>query len=60
DNALDTLKDRVDWVTKAGYGEGAAEMIEALVATDLTELGEFQPRMPRIIREIRGSEIRPR
>ncbi|MBI4473158.1 MAG: HAD family phosphatase, partial [Acidobacteria bacterium] len=40
DNALDTLKDRVDWVTKTGYGEGAAEMMGAVVATDLTELGD--------------------
>ncbi len=37
-NALDTLKRRVDWVTKGGHGAGAVEMIQALIATDLRHL----------------------
>lgn len=37
-NALDTLKERVDWVTKEGHGEGVIELIQALVGTDLSFL----------------------
>src|SRR5213594_1347932 len=38
ENALDTLKDRVDWVTRQGHGEGTIELVQALVATDLAFL----------------------
>ena len=38
ENALDTLKERVDWVTKQGHGAGTIELIQALVATDLSYL----------------------
>jgi HAD superfamily hydrolase (TIGR01484 family) len=38
ENALDTLKERVDWVTKEGHGNGTAELCQALVATDLSFL----------------------
>src|SRR5437667_3808166 len=38
ENALDTLKERVDWVTKEGHGNGTAELCKALVATDLSLL----------------------
>ncbi|HYR44910.1 MAG TPA: HAD family hydrolase [Terriglobia bacterium] len=38
ENALDTLKERVDWVTKQGHGDGTAELCQALVATDLSFL----------------------
>src|SRR5438093_7577124 len=34
-NALDTLKERVDWVTMASHGEGTTELSQALIATDL-------------------------
>jgi len=37
-NALDTLKERVDWVTKEGHGDGTRELIQALIATDLSFL----------------------
>jgi HAD superfamily hydrolase (TIGR01484 family) len=37
-NALDTLKDRVDWVTTQGHGDGTVELIQALIATDLEHL----------------------
>jgi len=37
-NALDTLKERVDWVTSKGHGDGAIELIQALMATDLMAL----------------------
>src|SRR5262249_46687785 len=38
ENALDTLKQRVDWVTRQGHGAGTIELIQALVATDLSYL----------------------
>jgi len=37
-NALDTLKQRVDWVTTEGHGDGTVELIQALIATDLEYL----------------------
>src|SRR6185369_9507550 len=33
-NALDTLKERVDWVTSGGHGDGTIELAQALIATD--------------------------
>jgi len=38
ENALATLKEGVDWVTQQGHGEGTIELIQALVATDLSFL----------------------
>src|SRR5947207_12538818 len=37
-NALDTLKERVDWVTKEGHGKGTTELCQALLGTDLALL----------------------
>jgi HAD superfamily hydrolase (TIGR01484 family) len=37
-NALDTLKERVDWVTPQSHGDGTIQLIRALMATDLSEL----------------------
>jgi HAD superfamily hydrolase (TIGR01484 family) len=37
-NALDTLKERVDWVTSESHGDGTVELAQALVATDLNHL----------------------
>ena len=37
-NALPALKERADLVVKGSHGAGVAELIERLVATDLTEL----------------------
>jgi HAD superfamily hydrolase (TIGR01484 family) len=38
ENALDTLKERVDWVTTEGHGDGTTELAQALIATDLEHL----------------------
>jgi HAD superfamily hydrolase (TIGR01484 family) len=38
ENALDTLKKRVDWVTQEGHGNGAVELVQALIGTDLSYL----------------------
>src|SRR5437868_444774 len=37
-NALDTLKERVDWVTIQGHGDGTTQLVQALIATDLEQL----------------------
>jgi hypothetical protein len=37
-NALDSLKERVDWVTAEGHGDGVVELIQVLIATDLAHL----------------------
>ncbi len=37
-NALDSLKDRADLVTERTHGDGAVEVIQRLIATDLEEL----------------------
>jgi hypothetical protein len=34
-NALPTLKERADWVTKGDHGDGVVELIEELLANDL-------------------------
>src|SRR5439155_22761859 len=40
ENAVDTLKERVEWVTKRGHGAGTIELIRALVATYLSYLSD--------------------
>jgi HAD superfamily hydrolase (TIGR01484 family) len=37
-NALNTVKEHVDWVTKEGHGQGTTELSQALVGTDLSFL----------------------
>jgi HAD superfamily hydrolase (TIGR01484 family) len=37
-NALDTLKERVDWVTKESHGNGTTKLCQALIGTDLSFL----------------------
>lgn len=43
-NALPTLKDRADLVTRADHGDGVAELIDGLIADDLVAL---EPRLGR-------------
>jgi HAD superfamily hydrolase (TIGR01484 family) len=43
-NALDTLKERVDWTTEGDHGRGVIELIERLEAGDLAEL---EPKLTR-------------
>jgi HAD superfamily hydrolase (TIGR01484 family) len=42
-NALDTLKERVDWVTSQSHGEGTAELARTLIATDLSAVSGLSP-----------------
>jgi len=37
-NALDSIKSRADWVTQGDHGRGVVELIDRLIATDLSEL----------------------
>jgi HAD superfamily hydrolase (TIGR01484 family) len=43
-NALDDLKQRVDWVTGGDHGEGVVELAQALVRTDLSDLDVLRRR----------------
>jgi hypothetical protein len=58
-NALDTLKERVDWTTMGDHGKGVVELIEALEANDLVEL---EPRLTRhhilLGTDERGGEVK--
>lgn len=44
ENAIDTLKERADYVTKKDHGAGVSEVIDMLVESDLIEL---EPRLKR-------------
>jgi hydroxymethylpyrimidine pyrophosphatase-like HAD family hydrolase len=37
-NALDTVKQRVDWVTERGHGEGVQDLIWQLLDSDLASV----------------------
>jgi len=57
ENALDTLKARVDWVTAEGHGNGAVELIQAIMATDLEHLeGRLHHRL-LLGKRADGSEV---
>src|SRR5256885_16399062 len=57
ENALDTLKQRVDWVTKQGHGDGTTELIQALIATDLEHLEDRLHHKLILGKRADGSEI---
>lgn len=56
-NALDTLKERVDWVTREGHGDGAAEMSQALIGTDLSFLEDRLHRKLVLGKREDGTEV---
>ena len=45
------MKERVDWVTSEGHGNGTVELIQALIATDLNHLEDrlHQPYRARLV-----------
>jgi len=59
-NALDTLKERVDWLVNEGHGEGASEMVGALLKTDLAELGDRLRHMITAGHRVDGREVKIR
>jgi hydroxymethylpyrimidine pyrophosphatase-like HAD family hydrolase len=44
DNALESIKARVDWVTPSDHGDGVIELIDRLIESDLKEL---RPKLTR-------------
>jgi HAD superfamily hydrolase (TIGR01484 family) len=54
-NALDTLKERVDWVTTGGHGDGTIELVQGLIATDVAHL---EPRQKLLFgKRADGSDV---
>ena len=54
-NALPSLKDKADWVTKGDHGCGVVELIEGLLKDDLHDLAVIEP--PFLVQkecEVRG------
>jgi HAD superfamily hydrolase (TIGR01484 family) len=56
-NALETLKNRVDWVTTEGHGEGTTELIQALIATDLHHLEDRLHHRLALGKRADGSDV---
>src|SRR5262249_40064858 len=56
-NALDTLKRRVDLVTAEGHGDGSVELIQALIATDLEYLEDRLHHKLLLGKRADGSEV---
>src|SRR5207248_7333948 len=57
ENALTTLKERVDWVTSASHGDGTVELIQALVITDLSHLEDRLHRKLCIGKRWDGTDV---
>jgi hydroxymethylpyrimidine pyrophosphatase-like HAD family hydrolase/energy-coupling factor transporter ATP-binding protein EcfA2 len=57
-NALDSIKNRVDLVTGADHGAGVVELIDRIVASDLSELYPQLTRHDLAIGELDGSDVR--
>src|SRR6266850_52665 len=55
-NALETLKQNVDWVTSKGHGEGTSELCRALIDSDLSHVEGRHNRLS-IGKAEDGSEI---
>jgi hydroxymethylpyrimidine pyrophosphatase-like HAD family hydrolase len=58
DNALPALKERCDLVLAGDHGRGVAELIERILADDLTSLGPRQPRDKMAPRAIQHSSAK--
>ena len=56
-NALDSVKARVHWVTPSDHGEGVVELVDRLIASDLTELNARLTRRIPIGRTTDGEEV---
>jgi hydroxymethylpyrimidine pyrophosphatase-like HAD family hydrolase len=58
-NALDSVKARVDWVTPSDHGDGAIELIERMIASDLKELSAKLTRHHIVIgQSTDGADVR--
>ena len=57
-NALDSLKDRVDFVTKGARGEGVTQVIDQIIADDLKEIDERLQRHRILVgKNEKGDEV---
>jgi hypothetical protein len=56
-NALESVKERVNFVTRAASGAGVAELIDQMVADDLAAVDATDPRQRVLLAE--GVEIAP-
>ena len=57
-NALDSVKSRADWVTHGDHGSGVVELIDQLIATDLSELSPALKRHRIVIGQAEdGSDV---
>jgi hydroxymethylpyrimidine pyrophosphatase-like HAD family hydrolase len=57
-NALDSIKSRVDLVTHADHGAGVVELIDRIIASDLSELNPRLTRHDLAIGELDGGPVR--
>jgi HAD superfamily hydrolase (TIGR01484 family) len=57
-NALPALKNRADWVTEGARGEGVQELIDALVADDLSSIAERLTRHDLLLGSAYGREVK--
>jgi HAD superfamily hydrolase (TIGR01484 family) len=58
ENALDNLKKRVDWVTAGSHGDGTVELIQSLLATDLSHLEDRLHHRISLGKRTDGSDVR--
>ena len=57
-NALDSVKSRADWVMRGDHGSGVVELIDQLIATDLSELSPALTRQRITIGQaLDGSDV---
>jgi HAD superfamily hydrolase (TIGR01484 family) len=58
-NALDSLKEEADWVTRHHHGEGVVELIERMLEDDLMSVDRKSPRQKVVLgEEKKGKEFR--
>src|SRR5439155_9750591 len=57
ENALDTLKQRVDWVTEGNHGEGIIELVRSLISSDLRHLENRLHHMLSLVKRSDGSDV---
>jgi len=56
-NALEAVKQRVDRVMPGSYGEGVAQLVREIIASDLAEFGERPGRSIAIGRQSNGAAL---
>jgi HAD superfamily hydrolase (TIGR01484 family) len=57
ENALDTIKARVDWTTTKDHGQGVVQLIEALISSDLMHLEDRLHRRLSLGFRADGSDV---